>query len=158
MEKTSDQKPEYPDLDEQVTVESMRWRMERIGGTRWDVQHTTLSVARSTHDPIAFSPTSTLLCPGNAGIATFPFLLLCKHIMMRSLISSLLIAAVMAVTVKAAASAAAAEEEFREELTLRPLRDGTVAAHFSFSTLLRGAVPRAPNSLGIDDTCTHISP
>ena len=49
----------------------------------------------------------------------------------------------------------AAEEEFREELTLRPLPDGKLAAHFSFSTLLRGAVPRAPSSLGADDTCTH---
>lgn len=53
-------------------------------------------------------------------------------------------------------AAAAAEEEFREDLTLRPLPDGKVAAHFSFSTLLRGAVPRAPNSLGTDDTCTQL--
>ena len=72
---------------------------------------------------------------------------------MRCLISSLLIGAVMAVNVKAAATAA--EEELREELTLRPLPDGKVAAHFSFSTLLRGAVPRAPSSLGTDDTCTY---
>jgi phosphatidylinositol glycan class T len=70
--------------------------------------------------------------------------------MMRSLIFSLLIGAVMAV------KAAAAEEEFREELTLHSLPDGKVAAHFSFSTL-HGAVPRAPSSLGTDDTCTHIS-
>ena len=70
---------------------------------------------------------------------------------MRSLIFSLLIGAVMAV------KAAAAEEEFREELTLHPLPDGKLTAHFSFSTLLRGAVPRAPSSLGTDDTCTHIS-
>jgi phosphatidylinositol glycan class T len=47
----------------------------------------------------------------------------------------------------------ATDEEFREELTVRPLPDGKVAAHFSFSTLLRGAVPRAPSSLGTDDTC-----
>ncbi len=67
--------------------------------------------------------------------------------MTRSLICSLLIGAVMAVK-------AAAGEEFREELTLRPLPDGKVAAHFSFSTLLRGAVPRVPSSLGTDDTCT----
>jgi phosphatidylinositol glycan class T len=53
-----------------------------------------------------------------------------------------------------AVKATAEEEEFREELTLRPLPDGKVAAHFSFSTLLRGAVPRAPSSLGTDDTCT----
>jgi hypothetical protein len=56
-----------------------------------------------------------------------------------------------------AVKAAAEEEEFREELTLHPLPDGKVAAHFSFSTLLRGAVPRAPSSLGTDDTCAHIS-
>ncbi len=54
-----------------------------------------------------------------------------------------------------AVKAAAAEEELREELTLHPLPDGKVAAHFSFSTLLRGAVPRAPSSLGTDDTCTQ---
>ena len=47
----------------------------------------------------------------------------------------------------------AAEEEYREELTLRPLVDGKVAAHFSFSTLLHGAVPRAPSTLGTDDIC-----
>ena len=66
---------------------------------------------------------------------------------MRSTICLFLIGAMMAVK--------AAEEEFREELTLRPLPDGKLAAHFSFSTLLRGAVPRAPSSLGTDDTCTH---
>jgi hypothetical protein len=69
--------------------------------------------------------------------------------MMRSLVSSLLMGALIAV------KAIAAEEEFREELTLRPLPDGKVAAHFSFSTLLRGAVPRVPSSLGTDDTCTQ---
>jgi phosphatidylinositol glycan class T len=57
-----------------------------------------------------------------------------------------------------AVKAAAAEEEFREELTLRPLPDGKVAAHFSFSTLLRGAVPRAPSNLGTDDTCNVPAP
>ncbi|KAI9510156.1 GPI transamidase component PIG-T [Russula earlei] len=48
-------------------------------------------------------------------------------------------------------------EQYQEELTLRPLLDGKVAAHFSFSTLLRGAVPRAPSSLGTDDTSQHYS-
>ena len=48
----------------------------------------------------------------------------------------------------------AAEEEYREELTLRPLSDGKVSAHFSFSTLLHGAVPRSPSTLGTDDACT----
>jgi phosphatidylinositol glycan class T len=51
-------------------------------------------------------------------------------------------------------SVTVAAEEYREELTLRPLVDGKLAAHFSFSTLLRSAVPRAPTSLGTDDTCT----
>ena len=51
-------------------------------------------------------------------------------------------------------SVTAAVEEYREDLTLRPLVDGKLAAHFSFSTLLRSAVPRAPTSLGTDDTCT----
>ena len=50
-----------------------------------------------------------------------------------------------------------AAEDYREELTLRPLVDGKVAAHFSFSTLLQGAVPRAPSSLGTDDICTSAS-
>jgi hypothetical protein len=108
---------------------------------------TGIPVCHSTHDPTSFSWTSTLLCPGNERIVIFPFLLLCNHRMIRSLICSLLIGALMAVK-------AAAGEEFREELTLRPLPDGKVAAHFSFSTLLRGAVPRVPSSLGTDDTCT----
>ena len=100
---------------------------------------------RSTHDLTAFSRTSTLPRPGNADIA------ICILRMMRSLICPLLIGAVMVV------KATIAEEEFREELTLRPLPDGKLAAHFSFSTLLRGAVPRAPNSLGTDDTCARVS-
>jgi GPI-anchor transamidase subunit T len=53
---------------------------------------------------------------------------------------------------------AKAAEEYREELTLRPLIDGKLAAHFSFSTLLRGATPRAPSSLGTDDICTYSLP
>ena len=53
----------------------------------------------------------------------------------------------------AGALAVKAAEEYREELTLRPLVDGKVAAHFSFSTLLRGAFPRAPSSLATDDAC-----
>ena len=47
-----------------------------------------------------------------------------------------------------------AEEDYQEELTLRPLIDGKVLAHFSFSMLLHGAVARSPNTLGTDDTCT----
>ncbi|KAF8259404.1 GPI transamidase component PIG-T [Lactarius quietus] len=41
-----------------------------------------------------------------------------------------------------------------EELTLRPLVDGKLSAHFSFSTVLPGAVPRDPSSLGTDDAST----
>ena len=51
-------------------------------------------------------------------------------------------------------SVATAAEEYREELTLRPLVDGKLSAHFSFSTLLPDAVPRDPSSLGTDDACT----
>jgi hypothetical protein len=46
---------------------------------------------------------------------------------------------------------AAAAEEYREDLTLRPLVDSKLSAHFSFSTLLPGVVPREPDT---DDTCT----
>ncbi|KAH9964999.1 GPI transamidase component PIG-T [Russula dissimulans] len=53
--------------------------------------------------------------------------------------------------------AAKAAEEYREELTLRPLVDGKIAAHFSFSTLLRGAIPREPSSLATDDISQHYS-
>ncbi|KAI0031989.1 GPI transamidase component PIG-T [Vararia minispora EC-137] len=47
------------------------------------------------------------------------------------------------------------EEEYHESLTLRPLRDGKVATHFAFTTLIRGAVPRAPHSLADDDVSQH---
>ncbi|KAI0727123.1 Gpi16 subunit GPI transamidase component [Fomitopsis betulina] len=46
---------------------------------------------------------------------------------------------------------AALSEEFNEELDLRPLPDGKVAARFSFSTLLKGATPRDPQTLGSED-------
>ncbi|KAH9831441.1 Gpi16 subunit GPI transamidase component [Rhodofomes roseus] len=42
-------------------------------------------------------------------------------------------------------------EEFNEELHLRPLPDGKLAARFSFSTLLKGATPRHPETLGVED-------
>jgi len=45
-------------------------------------------------------------------------------------------------------------EEFEEELIIRPLRDGKVTSHFSFKTLLRGATPRDPATLGHNDECT----
>ncbi|PCH40448.1 Gpi16 subunit GPI transamidase component [Wolfiporia cocos MD-104 SS10] len=48
-----------------------------------------------------------------------------------------------------------ATELFEEGLNLRPLRDGKVAAHFSFTTLLKGATLRDPQSLASDDDSQH---
>ncbi|EPS95576.1 Gpi16 subunit GPI transamidase component [Fomitopsis schrenkii] len=48
-------------------------------------------------------------------------------------------------------ASAALSEEFNEELDLRPLPDGKVAAWFSFSTLLKGATPRDTKTLGAED-------
>jgi GPI-anchor transamidase subunit T len=45
-------------------------------------------------------------------------------------------------------------EQFDEQLTIRTLLDGKVASHFSFTTLLRGATPRDPATLGFSDDCT----
>ena len=42
-------------------------------------------------------------------------------------------------------------EHFRENLSLRSLRDGRIAAHFSFETVLRNATPRTPEALEDDD-------
>ena len=44
------------------------------------------------------------------------------------------------------------EEDYSEALTLRPLRDGKLAASFVFATSLHDSLPRTPNSLGEDDT------
>ncbi|TFK68442.1 Gpi16 subunit, GPI transamidase component [Pluteus cervinus] len=46
-------------------------------------------------------------------------------------------------------------EQFDEELTIRPLPDGKVASTFRFTTLLQGATPRDPQSLGGDDVSQH---
>ncbi|KAF8340802.1 GPI transamidase component PIG-T [Amanita rubescens] len=46
-------------------------------------------------------------------------------------------------------------EQFDEELVLKPLRDGKVAATFTFSTLLKGASPRDPSTLDLDDESQH---
>ncbi|CCL99760.1 uncharacterized protein FIBRA_01782 [Fibroporia radiculosa] len=46
-------------------------------------------------------------------------------------------------------------EQFAEDLTLRPLRDGKLAASFSFTTLLENATPRHPGSLEYDDDSQH---
>lgn len=151
MERTSDEN--YPDLGEQVT--SVNGNEQGNRGTlnpcprAWEMDRRRWTRARHMTRPLFLSNVR----PGNVGIAIFPFLILRNDRIMRPFISSLLIGAVMAVE---AAAATAAGEEFREELTLRPLPDGKVAAHFSFSTLLRGAVPRAPSSLGTDDTCKQL--
>lgn len=50
-------------------------------------------------------------------------------------------------------SATQTNEVYNEELTLRPLPDGKLSARFAFKTLLKDAVPRAPHSLGSDDSC-----
>jgi phosphatidylinositol glycan class T len=44
-------------------------------------------------------------------------------------------------------------EQFDEELNIKTLEDGKVATHFSFRTLLRGATPRHPATLGASDIC-----
>ncbi|KAJ6599437.1 Gpi16 subunit, GPI transamidase component-domain-containing protein [Mycena sp. CBHHK59/15] len=46
-------------------------------------------------------------------------------------------------------------ETFEEELTLRALRDGKVAARFSFKTLLEDATPRSPLNLSVEDDSQH---
>ncbi|THH31595.1 hypothetical protein EUX98_g2584 [Antrodiella citrinella] len=46
-------------------------------------------------------------------------------------------------------------EEFDETLALRPLLDGRLLSAFSFKTLLRGATPRDPGSLGVEDETQH---
>jgi GPI-anchor transamidase subunit T len=49
-----------------------------------------------------------------------------------------------------------AQELFQEHLTLRPHRDGTVLAHFAFTTLLKGAEPSIPEVTEVEDGCTHL--
>ncbi|KAI0093428.1 GPI transamidase component PIG-T [Irpex rosettiformis] len=48
-----------------------------------------------------------------------------------------------------------AQEFFQEQLTLRPHRDGTVLGHFAFTTLLKSATPREPETIRIEDTSQH---
>lgn len=43
------------------------------------------------------------------------------------------------------------QETFEEDLVIRPLKDGRVASKFSFTTLLRDASPRNPETLGLED-------
>ena len=49
-------------------------------------------------------------------------------------------------------------EQFDEELLVKPLRDGRVAATFAFSMLLNGASPRDPYTLNSDDECNVAAP
>lgn len=49
-------------------------------------------------------------------------------------------------------------EKFDEELLVKPLRDGRVAATFAFTMLLNGASPRDPNTLDSDDECNVTVP
>lgn len=42
-------------------------------------------------------------------------------------------------------------ESFDEDLVLKPLRDGRVLSRFAFTTLLHGAEPRDPSTLGEED-------
>jgi len=44
-----------------------------------------------------------------------------------------------------------ASEIFDEQLRLRPLQDGRLYTHFTFTTLLEGASPRSPESLQTKD-------
>jgi phosphatidylinositol glycan class T len=44
-------------------------------------------------------------------------------------------------------------EQFDKELNVRTLEDGKVVTHFSFRTLLQGATPRHPATLGLSDIC-----
>ncbi|KAI0747388.1 Gpi16 subunit, GPI transamidase component-domain-containing protein [Fomes fomentarius] len=46
-------------------------------------------------------------------------------------------------------------EQFDEELDLHPLRDGKLAARFSFATLLKGSSPRDPQQLTEDGEALH---
>ncbi|KAF8073389.1 GPI transamidase component PIG-T [Lyophyllum atratum] len=46
-------------------------------------------------------------------------------------------------------------EKFDEQLTIKSLRDGKVVSKFSFKTVLQGASPRDPRSLGADDVSQH---
>ncbi|KAF7982182.1 hypothetical protein HWV62_29965 [Athelia sp. TMB] len=52
-------------------------------------------------------------------------------------------------------SALASREDFHEDLVLRLLPDGRVSSKFTFTTLLRDATPRNPESLTLEDDSQH---
>ena len=56
------------------------------------------------------------------------------------------------------ADAGTESEHFEEDLVIRPLQDGRIAARFSFTTTLENTSPRNPESLGRDDDCMSIRP
>ncbi|KAH8082457.1 Gpi16 subunit GPI transamidase component [Cristinia sonorae] len=47
------------------------------------------------------------------------------------------------------------DETFQETLTLRPLSDGRLLSAFSFTTVLKGATPRDPGTLEVEDEAQH---
>jgi len=47
----------------------------------------------------------------------------------------------------------AESEQFKEDLVMRPLKDGRISARFSFTTTLGDTSPRNPESLDRDDDC-----
>ena len=49
----------------------------------------------------------------------------------------------------------APQEQFDEQLSIKNLPDGKVAARFSFKTILSGASPRDPATLDNEDQCTN---
>ena len=61
---------------------------------------------------------------------------------------------VLALGLLSGCTARGPEEIFHEKLVLRPNQDGTVIASFAFTTLLKGAQPRHPSKLGVEDECT----
>ncbi|KAF5315239.1 hypothetical protein D9619_007502 [Psilocybe cf. subviscida] len=52
-------------------------------------------------------------------------------------------------------ASSSSREQFDEKLTVDTLPDGRVASKFTFTTLLKGAIPRDPRSLGREDESQH---
>ena len=63
-------------------------------------------------------------------------------------------AALWLLVLSSVATSHPATEHLKEELNLQPLRDGRVAAHFSFQTTLRNSLPRSPDTLPVEDKRT----
>ena len=71
------------------------------------------------------------------------------HVPMRLLLRHSFILALSLYFANAAADIVG--ESFKEELVLRPERDGRVVSSFAFTTLLSGVHPRDPGSLEVED-------